>query len=324
MEFHRRYYGYIITGFLLFGYIGSRAIFVLLVVVLLSSTAFLAEKWHRAQWLLALSAFFAAASAPTYAVATNIDTPSSHYTLFEWRKNTSTYRGLAMGPDGIQSGIDVQQPYKPIFWYTQQLASLVDHTPKRSDILMLGGGTFTLPQQIAVKYPKSSVDVVEIDPKLVDIARKYFFYRDPKNVNLIFEDARTYSNRANKQYDIIIVDTYGNTDIPFTFMTSEYSNAIANILKPGGVVMANMIAGRQGDCQKLLSALEAPYRYNFQYRGIRSDTNITSAYLPHNIVGVYSDIPLHYEYFEDADTPRIDPYTDDFTPAERLRQNCLT
>lgn len=313
--------GTFLTGFVLFGYMGARSIFIVLVLVLLFATVLLAEKWHRTQWAIAAIALYVVALAPTHARAFNIDTPTAHYTVFDWNSEGQHMRGLAMGPGGIQSGIQVGQPYEPVFWYTRQLADLIAQTPVKQDILMLGGGTFTLPQQIALKYPESHIDVVEIDPKLVDIAREYFSYQDPKNVQLTFSDARTYVNQTKRQYDIVVVDVYGNTDIPFTFMTREYGEALKQVVRPSGVVMVNMIAGERGSCRTLLSALEAPYRENFKARLVRSNDG-AGASTPHNIIGVYGNALPRYSGYQDAQIPRQPPYTDDFTPAERIRQDC--
>ena len=314
--------GTFLTGFVLFGYMGSRSIFIVLVVVLLLATLLLKPRLTRKHLGLAGVAFLVVMLAPTTSQAINIDTPSSHYTVFEWNNDDIQYRGLAMGPGGIQSGIRLDQPNTPVFWYTNELASLIEQTPARQDILMLGGGTFTLPQQVALRHPGSKIDVVEIDPGLADIAREHFAYKDPANVNIIFEDARTYSNRATKRYDIVVVDVYGNTDIPFTFMTREYGEAVKRITKPGGVVMVNMIAGEQGDCASLLGALEAPYRRNFTQHLMKPNSTAQTAHLPHNIIGVYSDRTIAYPDYKSMPVGSTEVLTDDYAPAERIRQNC--
>lgn len=43
------------------------------------------------------------------------------------------------------------------------------------NILFIGGGGFSGPKYFLDNYPNLSVDVVEIDPKVVDVAREYFF-----------------------------------------------------------------------------------------------------------------------------------------------------
>lgn len=316
--------GTFLTGFVLFGYIGSRAIFTLLVVLVLAATVMLLERWTVRQGVIAAAALVIAVIAPTRAGAIHIDTPSNHYTVFEWTSRGIDLRGLAMGPGGVQSGVALKDPYTPIFWYTIELANLIDTTEKKTDILMLGGGTFTLPQQVALRYPQSHIDVVEIDPGLADIAREHFFYNDPANVNLVFQDARTYSNQTDKRYDIVVVDVYGNTDIPFTFMTREYGEAVKRITKPGGVVMVNMIAGEKGHCAELLSTLEAPYRTQFQQRLMKGNVQAGGSDRPHNIIGVYGDSLPSYEGYTDLAIRPTKPFTDDFAPAERIRQKCET
>lgn len=314
--------GTFLTGFVLFGYMGSRSIFIVLVVVLVLATLLLKTRLTRKHLAVGGVAFFVVMIAPTASQAIDIDTPSAHYTVFEWDSNDVRYRGLAMGPGGVQSGIRLDQPYVPVFWYTNELASLIEQTSQRQDILMLGGGTFTLPQQVARSHPESQIDVVEIDPELANIAREHFVYQDPANVEIIFEDARTYSNRATKRYDIVVVDVYGNTDIPFTFMTSEYGEAVQRIMKPGGVVMVNMIAGEQGDCAALLAALEAPYRRNFTQHLIKPNSTAATAGVPHNIIGVYSDSSVAYPGYSSLPAGPTEVLTDDYAPAERIRQNC--
>lgn len=314
--------GTFLTGFVLFGYMGSRSIFIVLVVILLLATLLLRTRLTRRHLGIAAVAFFVVLIAPTASQAIDIDTPSAHYTVFEWENDAVRYRGLAMGPGGVQSGIRLDQPYVPVFWYTNELASLIKQTPERQDILMLGGGTFTLPQQVALAYPDSQIDVVEIDPELVKVAREHFAYSDPANVEILSEDARTYSNRATKRYDIVVIDVYGNTDIPFTFMTKEYGEAIKKIVKPGGVVMVNMIAGEQGGCAELLTVLEAPYRRNFTQQLIKSNSTPATANVPHNIIGIYSDTPLSYPSYRALPSQPAEVLTDDYAPAERLRQNC--
>lgn len=314
--------GTFLTGFVLFGYMGSRSIFIVLVIVLLLATLLLRTRLTRRYLGIAALAFFTVLIAPTASRAIDIDTPSAHYTVFEWGTDEVQYRGLAMGPGGVQSGIRVDQPHVPVFWYTNELASLIRQTPNRQDILMLGGGTFTLPQQVALSYPESHIDVVEIDPELVKVAREHFAYRDPANVEIISEDARTYSNRTTKRYDIVVVDVYGNTDIPFTFMTKEYGEAIGRIVNPGGVVMVNMIAGEQGGCGALLATLEAPYRKNFTQHLIKSNSTAATTKSPHNIIGVYSDKPLAYPGYMSLPARPTEVLTDDYAPAERMRQKC--
>lgn len=88
--------------------------------------------------------------------------------------------------------------------------------------------------------------------------------------------------------------------------------------------MVNMIAGEQGGCQELLSTLEAPYRAQFSQRLMNANAPVGGSSRPHNIIGVYSDSPLIFEGYVNLAIPKQQPYTDDYAPAERLRQKCET
>lgn len=309
------------TGFFLFSYVGSRDIFIILVIILLVSTLYLHVAWRRSHWIAAAASLYLVIFAPTFTNAIQIDTPSANYSVFEWMRDGKRLRGLSTDPYGVQSGINTKDPDELVFWYAQQMADLIAQTPKKQDILMLGGGTFTLPRYLSDTYPQSQIDTVEIDPALADIARKHFAYDDPDNVNLIFEDARTYSNRADKQYDIILVDVYSGTDVPFAFMTREYGQAISRMLRPGGVVMVNMIAGELGDCRGLLQALEAPYRQVFSQHLLKP-RSVKPVDAAHNMVGVYGDNLPQYLGYKESSVARVAPFTDDFAPAEYTRQKC--
>lgn len=315
--------GTFLTGFFLFGYIGSRTIFIVLVVIVLLSIALLGVRIKARQWWIAGAALLIAAVPPTYVQALSIDTPSAHYSVFEWEGQKGTYRGLSSGPSGIQSGVALEYPYEPVFWYTEELFELVEQTKQRDRILILGGGTFTLPQQLALAHPASQIDVVEIDPGLIDVAREHFFYQDRANIEVFFEDARTYVNQSKVRYDIVIVDAYGDVDVPFTFMTREFGKELAEITAPRGVIMANLIAAREDGCEVYLSALEAPYRAHFSHRTVRHNaTTGQELRQPHNIIAVYTNHAARFEGYQATDATLGEPYTDDFVPAERLRHEC--
>lgn len=247
--------------------------------------------------------------------ALQIDTPSARYII----EDSDNLRYLATGPRAAQSGISLSKPDTLAFWYAQQLARVVEQAPQKDSILMLGGGAFTLPQYIAQKYPDAAIDVVEIDPELAGIARTYFAYKDPANVNLIFDDARIYVNQTNKQYDIVLVDVYGDSHVPFTLLTREYGEQIARITAPDGVVGVNAIAGHEGACKTMLNAIDAPYRAHFEYASYATQNAQKER---SNMVLVYSREAQQWRNLEAFTAGELPNYTDNFAPAERLQHDC--
>jgi predicted membrane-bound spermidine synthase len=312
--------GTFVAGFILFGYIGSRETFGLIAIIMLGLSWLIVPKiqWKLRTGLSAGVLFFAILPLET-TYGLQIDTPTAHYTVFETQRDGKKMRGIATGPGATQSGIFPDDPDSLVFWYTQQLDKAIASAPHKKSILVLGGGTFTLPQHLAYKYPDSSIDVVEIDPKLADISRQHFNYKDPANVQLIFDDARTYVNQATKQYDIIVVDVYGDTHVPFSMITREYGDRINALLTPDGVVAVNMIAGLDGGCNILLNALDAPYRAQFPNASyaIQDDQ---AAY--GNVVVSYSRQPHSWEGAKPLVLETYILYDDNRAPAELLQYDC--
>lgn len=312
--------GTFITGFILFGYIGAREAFAVVIGMLLLTSWLVAPRWQWRSRAALMTAIILLCSttlqAPTHG---QIDTPSAHYSLFDGTKDGEPVRGIATGPNGTQSGIYINHPDSLLFWYTQQMAAAVAQAPEKDKILILGGGAFTLPKYLAATYPQSIIDVVEIDPKLADIARQHFAYNDPKNVRMIFADARAFINQTTTQYDIILVDVYSDASVPFSMVTAEYGQHIDRSLREKGVVVVNMIASRHGACGELLSALDAPYRKYFRYATYTLQSAESSK---SNMIVAYSRQPIHWTHSSPLLLEPRNAYTDNFAPIERVQHAC--
>jgi len=115
------------------------------------------------------------------------------------------------------------------------------------DLLILGNGTGTYAKQSKIYYPNIKTDAVEIDPKIVDLSKKYFDLKD--NEATVYEtDGRTFL--ADKQcgmYDVIMVDAYHDITIPFHMVTKEFFTEVSKHLKPGGVILLNINMKSKGD-----------------------------------------------------------------------------
>lgn len=314
--------GTFLTGFVLFGYVGSRQTF-FVVALLLISASWLMVPTYLLRQRIALSVaimMIGVVALPVRSAAIIIDTPSANYEIRQYSFADGTeINGLSTGPSGIQSGVRLDGSSQPVFWYTKVMAALaIERQPKR--ILMLGGGAFTLPQFLAERLPNSQIDVVEIDPALEDISVKYFNYKQPKNVRLIFNDARVFVNQTTDKYDLVLVDAYGDSSIPFSLMTREYAQAVSKLTTNNGVLVANIIAGSSGSCRDVLVALHAAYASEFGYAYYASE--LGGLDIRANYIVMYAhqvEDPVLLQPFRLEKQPA---YGDNFMPAERLHYAC--
>jgi hypothetical protein len=118
--------------------------------------------------------------------------------------------------------------------------------------LFIGGGGFSGPRQFLVRYPDVNIDVVEIDPVVVDVAHRFFLV--PKNdpmLDIYVMDGRRFLEDAGV-YDLIVLDAYSKTYVPFHLMTDEFFQLMDEHLDENGVLIANVIGGLVGDTSRLL------------------------------------------------------------------------
>jgi spermidine synthase len=109
--------------------------------------------------------------------------------------------------------------------------------------LFLGGGGYTFPRFIEAKYPNAEIHVVEIDPEITRMVKKYLGVSENTKIRSFNEDGRWFAmNCKEKQtYDFIFGDAFNDLSIPYHLTTKEFAMLLKGLLKPDGVLMANVI-----------------------------------------------------------------------------------
>lgn len=110
--------------------------------------------------------------------------------------------------------------------------------PKRVLIVGLGGGT--LPTLFHKHYPRTIIDVVEIDPDVVAVAKKYFGFREDAAMHAYVDDGRRFIEKCRVPYDIIFLDAFGSENVPYDLATREFLLAVRRALTPNGVAVGNI------------------------------------------------------------------------------------
>ena len=312
------------TGFILFSYLGSKESLIIVLVILLISSWLIVPRQHTRLRIVAslLLIVFALIPQPKASgLVATIDTPSAHYEVVNMSFKNRPIKGLATGPNALQSAVYTDKVSDElVFWYTNYATKLIEmQQPKR--VLVLGGGAFTAPQTLAKALPDTHIDAVEIDPALESIAKEYFNYQDQPNVSLIFNDARSFVNNTDQTYDAIFVDVFGNNSTPFSLLTQEYSQQIKRILNPDGIVVVNAIAGLSGPCEDLLAAIDTTYRSFLTNAYWQTESG---AAIPRgNYILAYTNSDINLKNSMHSLSPQQSPtYTDNFMPAEKLHYQC--
>jgi predicted membrane-bound spermidine synthase len=108
-------------------------------------------------------------------------------------------------------------------------------------VLVLGLGAGSIPVYLNRFLPDATIDGVELDPGVIDVAKKYFGLRETNSFHLIESDARVFLNRHARPYDLIMVDAFTGSYIPFHLMTKEFYQLVHDRLAPHGVAALNIV-----------------------------------------------------------------------------------
>lgn len=172
-------------------------------------------------------------------------------------------RALATDPYSVQSAIFLDGDELALR-YTAFYHLVRYFRPDFQRALMIGGAGYTFPRDYLRSYPNATIDVVEIDPGMTQIARDHFRLDDNPRLNIIHEDGRVFLNRSDARYDAIFVDAFGSLfSIPYHLTTIEAVRNIERILDTDGVVISNLGSAITGRTSRFLRAELATYQSVF-------------------------------------------------------------
>lgn len=143
--------------------------------------------------------------------------------------------------------------FDTMFQADDALRATEEHGIER--VLMLGGGGFSYPKHALTTHPELSMDVVEIDPAVVRLARRWFFLDEleklaGERLGLITADARAHLAQAiveGTSYDAIVNDCFSGAAPTRSVATLEALLHIKACLRPGGLYLANVVSTNGGE-----------------------------------------------------------------------------
>jgi len=146
-------------------------------------------------------------------------------------------------------------PYAPVVFVGLALCA----EPRRMLVVGLGGGT--LPMFLRRHYPDAVIDAVDIDPDVVDVAKRFFGFREDGGMRAHVDDGRRFIEQVQQPYDAIFLDAFASTELPAHLTTQEFLRAVRRAVKPDGVVIGNLW-GRNSN--PLFDAMVRTYQEVFQ------------------------------------------------------------
>jgi spermidine synthase len=136
-----------------------------------------------------------------------------------------------------------------------------NYVPKLENVLCIGLGVGIVPRELRRDGVK--VDVVEINPAMVQVARDFFDCPTAK-LNLTIGDGRQFVNKCGRKYDAIILDAFLGESSPSHLMTEEAFDAMRNVLQVNGALVINSFGDLQPGHDFLTASLDKTLKRVFR------------------------------------------------------------
>lgn len=262
-------FGTFLSGFFLIPLMWTNNIFLLLIIILLFSSMIL-HRWK----LMKIQLFLLVLIIGIFLMINiqksineklgyfDIDTSYSRVTVENIEYKNKKIKKMWINNEW-SSAMDLESD-KLVFDYTKYYDLAVYFFPEFKKTLMIWWAWYSYPKYFLEKYKDKTIDVIEIDPGLTQIARDHFNLKNHKNLKIIHEDARTFLNKNKEKYDVIYWDAYKSQfSIPYHLTTLEFIKKNYDSLNEWWIVILNIISPLQGEKSDFLKAEYHTYKQIF-------------------------------------------------------------
>jgi hypothetical protein len=182
------------------------------------------------------------------ATATAFESPCDaettyHCASIELDPDRPTGRHLLLD-DMYHSYVDLEDPTHIQHPYAGWIAQSIDSTVKPGkplDVVVVGGGGYTLPRWLVATHPGSNVHVLEVDGELVDFVEDRLGLGPTDGLRISIGDARVEMlDIPTDSADVVIGDAFSKLAVPWHLATSEWLDEVSRVLRPGGLYAANV------------------------------------------------------------------------------------
>jgi spermidine synthase len=124
--------------------------------------------------------------------------------------------------------------------YTRFMTVGLAYASAADNLLEVGFGGGRTAWYLHKHMPAVDITCVELDPAVVELAKKHFGVRPEDKFKINVSDGRNYMIKSPEAWNVIMIDAYRGPFVPFHLLTEEFYRIAKSKLKPGGVVVQNV------------------------------------------------------------------------------------
>jgi spermidine synthase len=153
-------------------------------------------------------------------------------------------KGLVLEVGGYPQSVSLDTPTLPDrYWF--KAANTVARNikdPKRALIIGIGGATIF--HLLAKKFPDLKMTGIEIDPEVIDVARRFFDLDKVPNLKVVVGDGQEYVvTHEGEHFDLTFIDAYLGGNFPLHFEEKDFLAKLKEVTRKDGLVVINRASG---------------------------------------------------------------------------------
>ncbi|OYX43452.1 hypothetical protein B7Y94_01270 [Candidatus Saccharibacteria bacterium 32-49-12] len=222
------------------------------------------------------------------------------YRIVDTVYNDRPARVLYGDNDSPQSGRANDDNPELLFDYNQRFLEIIESIrPKK--VLVIGGSACMLPIAAFNRLPDITIDIVELDPLLGDLAYQYFDAPRDDAFKIHFGDGLKFLRKKPRQYDMIIIDAFLGFTIPPHLYDEAAMRTYSQNLSKTGVVAMNFIGELTGSQSGLTREVVASFRDSFSHVELYQADPFFDKAAEQNFVVTASKSQIEFDYLQSTD-----------------------
>ena len=152
--------------------------------------------------------------------------------------------------------------------YHRTMVDEIDRHGRVRSVLVIGGGGYSLPKYLIAHTKRMEVTVVEIDPKITQVARERFFLDRVEELAgerlvLVNADGWEYLRSCGRTFDVIVNDAFSGARPLGALGNAEGAALIRTHLSKRGMYLANVRTPLEGRKAKVLADVRDAFAREF-------------------------------------------------------------
>ena len=150
-------------------------------------------------------------------------------------------RSLYLGSETVQSAMRVKAPYELELAYSRGMMMFLLFMKQPKDLLMVGLGGGSIPKYIHHFLPEMQTRVVEINPRIIQVARSHFYLPDDDGrLEVIEGDGVVYLQENGATADVLLLDIFDSQGVPPEMYNQAFFDTCEASLRLDGMMAVNL------------------------------------------------------------------------------------